>query len=267
MFDAKLLTYYYLNPYITRPIDVSYDPWLRFMQWVEQPFRYGPMFLFIIVIPSFLSMGKFLLSFLFLKITFIFFYLLAVYLLQKMNKRWAIIFATHPFLLIDGLVNGHNDLIGVSLLIFGIYLLRKRQILSRLILLASVGIKYLTFPVIFISLKDRFKINKYIFASFLILPFLLLNRFIADLFLTEIHTWYFIVVIGFLPFYERIITKLLPLFLGLLFAYYPFIRLGSWEKFYGIPMKHLVIVSFAIFNLLLFLIIPKWRKELYQLKK
>lgn len=263
MFDAKILTQYHLNPYLTRPVDLSYDPWLRFMQWVEQPFRYGPVFLFLIIIPSFFSMGKFLLSFLFLKITFMFFYLLAVFILQKMNRRWAIIFATHPLILIDGLVNGHNDLIGVSLFILGIYLLKKRLIASRLILVASVGIKYLTLPVIFISLKDKFKINKYIFASFLILPFLLLNSFFGNLFLTEIHTWYFIALLGFLPFYESVINKLLILFLGLLFAYYPFIRLGSWEKFYGIPMKHLIIVCFALVNLLLFLLIPKWRKEKY----
>lgn len=267
MFDAKILTQYHLNPYLTRPVDLADDSWLRFMQWVEQPFRYGPIFLFIIIIPSFLSTGKFLLSFLFFKTSFILFYLLAVYLLQKMNKRWAIIFATHPLILIDGLVNGHNDLIGVSLFITGIYLLKKRRIVSRLVLLASVGIKYLTLPVIFVSLKDRFKMNKYIFISFLILPFLLLNSFIGNLFLAEIHTWYFIVIIGFLPFYEKIINRLLVLFLGLLFAYYPFIRLGSWEKLYGISIKHLIIVGFAISNLFLFLLIPKWRKELYRLIK
>jgi len=262
MFDAKILTYYHQNPYMARPIDFSYDPWLRFLQWIEQPFRYGPIFLLIIIIPSFLSMGKFLLSFLFLKTTFILFYLLAVFILQKMNRRWAIIFATHPLILIDGLVNGHNDLIGVSLFILGVYLLKKRQIVSRLILLASVGIKYLTLPVIFISLKDRFKINKYIFVSLLILPFLLLNSFFGNLFLTEIHTWYFIILLGFLPLCEGIITKLLPLFIGLLLAYYPFIRFGNWERFYGIPVKHLIIVGFALANFILLLLIPKWKHEL-----
>lgn len=262
MFDAKILTQYHQNPYAMRPVDFSYDPWLRFMQWIEQPFRYGPIFLLIIIIPSFLSMGKFLLSFIFFKITFMVFYLLAVLILQKMNKRWAVIFATHPLLLIDGLVNGHNDLIGVSLFIAGIYMLQKKRIISRLILLASSGIKYLTLPTLFISLKDTFMMNKYIFLSFLILPFLLLNSFIGNIFLTEIHTWYFIVLLGFLPLYEGIITKLLPLFIGLLLAYYPFIRFGNWEHLYGIPVKHLIIVGFALANLILFLLIPKWRNEL-----
>lgn len=265
MFDARILTYYHQNPYLMRPVDFSYDPWLRFMQWIEQPFRYGPIFLLIIIIPSFLSMGKFLLSFIFLKITFMLFYLLAVVILQKMNKRWAIIFATHPLILLDGLVNGHNDLIGVSLFIAGIYILQEKGILARLVLLASSGIKYLTLPTLFISLKDRFGINKYIFLAFLILPFLLLNSFVGNLFLTEIHTWYFIVLLGFLPFYESIIRKLLLLFIGLLLAYYPFIRFGNWINFYGIAVKHLIIVGSALVNFILFLVIPKWRKELHKI--
>lgn len=262
MFDAKILTYYHQNPYLFRPIDFSYDPWLRFLQWIEQPFRYGPIFLLLIIIPSFLSMGKFLLSFIFFKMTFMIFYLLAVIILGKMNRRWAIIFATHPLILIDGLVNSHNDLIGVSLFIAGIYILQKKRVISRLLLLASAGIKYLTFPVLFISLKDSIRINKYIFLVFLILPFLLLNSYIGNIFNAEIQTWYFIVLLGFLPFYEGMIRKFHLLFIGLLFAYYPFIRFGNWEHFYGIPVKHLIIVGFALANLILFLVIPKWRTEL-----
>ena len=40
--------------------------------------------------------------------TFMFFYIAAVFTLQKMNKRWAFIFATHPLLLVDGLINGQK---------------------------------------------------------------------------------------------------------------------------------------------------------------
>ncbi len=264
MFDARILTFYHKNPYMFRPIDFSYDPWLRFLQWIEQPFRYGPIFLLIIIVPSFLAMGKFLLSFIFFKIIFVLFYLIAVFILQKMNKRWGIIFATHPLILIDGLVNAHNDIIGVSLMVVGIYFLfQNKSLKARLFLLLSVGIKYLTLPVLFLTINKKSIINKLIFLSLLLIPFALLNSYIGNKFSAEIQTWYFIVILGFLPFYEELVTKFNVLFFGLLISYFPFIRFGVWENFYGISLKHIIIVGFALINLILFILIPKWRKELH----
>jgi len=262
MFDAKILTLYHKNPYLTPPVDLSFDRWLRFMQWIEQPFRYGPVFLLIAIVPSFLAWGKFSLSFIFFKITFAIFYLLAVYFLNKMNRRWAVIFATNPLILIDGLINSHNDIIAVSLLIIGLYLLFKKKILSRVFLFLSVGIKYLTLPSLFLSSNKKSVINKFIFVSFIILPFSLLNKQVGDFFMAEIHTWYFIVLLGFLPFYEEIITRLNIFFFGLLMCYYPFIRLGNWISFNNLSVKHLIILSFSIINLLFFLVVPKWRTAL-----
>lgn len=267
MFDAKILTYYHQNPYLKRPIDFSYDPWLRFLQWIEQPFRYGPVFLVIIAIPSFLAMGKFLLSFVFLKMTFMIFYLLAVFSLQKMNKRWAFIFATHPLLIVDGLINGHNDLISVSFLIFGIYFLSNRKILPRIFYLLSFGIKYLSLPVILITRNKNSLLNKLIFLSLLILPYLLLNQYLGNKFAAEIQTWYFIILLGFVPFFEGLINKLLITFIGLLLCYYPYIYLGKWIQINGFALKHIIILSFTALNLILFLVIPSWRKELNVFKK
>jgi len=262
MFDAKILTFYHKNPYLTRPIDISYDPWMRFMQWIEQPYRYGPIFLLIIIIPSFLSMGKFLLSFVFLKIVFALFYLSAVYYLNKMNRRWAIIFATSPLIIIEGLVNSHNDIIGVSLVIIGIYWLYKKPIIGRLFLLLSIGIKYLTLPVIFLTKNKKSLINKLIFILFIVLIFSLFHPFMNTLFMNEILSWYFIILLGFLPFCEEIITKLNVLFFGLLMSYYPFIRYGDWISWNHVPVRHWIIIVFAVINLLLFLVIPKWRKSI-----
>lgn len=263
MFDAKILTVYHKIPYFYRPIDFSFDPWLRFLHWIEQPYRYGPIFLLIIIIPSFLAGGKFFLSFIFFKFFFAVFYLLGVFYLNKLNKKWAVIFATNPLILVDGLINSHNDIIGVSLLIMGIYWILNNSEKGRLLLIISVGIKYLTLPVVFISKNKKSILTKLIFFSFILLPFLLLNSFMGTLFNAEIQTWYFIILLGFLPFYENIITKLNILFFGLLLSYYPFIRLGVWEQFYNISIKHIIIVVFASVNLTFFLLNPKWRKALF----
>jgi hypothetical protein len=262
MFDAKILTQYHQNPYLMRPIDFSYDPWLRFLQWIEQPFRYGPVFFAIIIIPSFFAAGKFLLSFIFLKMTFVCFYIAAVFVLRKMNKKWAFIFATHPLLLVDGLINGHNDLISVSFLIFGIYFLSRKKILPRVFFILSIGIKYLSLPVIFITKNRNSIFNKLIFFSLLILPYLLLNQFFGNKFGAEIQTWYFIILLGFIPYFEGIINKLLITFIGLLLSCYPYIYLGKWEQINGFAIKHIIILSFSFLNLILFFVIPSWRREL-----
>ena len=39
--------------------------------------------------------------------------------LNKLNTKWAIFFATNPFVLIEGLTNAHNDFIAVGLAILG----------------------------------------------------------------------------------------------------------------------------------------------------
>lgn len=262
MFDAKILTQYHQNPYLMRPLDFSFDPWLRFLQWIEQPFRYGPVFLAIIIIPSFFAVGKFLLSFIFLKMTFMCFYIAAIFTLQKMNKKWAFIFATHPLLLVDGLINGHNDLISVSLLIFGIYFLSRKKILPRVFFILSIGIKYLSLPVIFITRNRNSILNKLVFFSLLILPYLLLNQYFGNRFAAEIQTWYFIVLLGFIPYFEGVINKLLITFIGLLLSYYPYIYLGKWEQINGYAIKHIIILAFSFLNLILFFVIPSWRKEL-----
>lgn len=267
MFDAKILTQYHQNPYLMRPLDFSYDPWLRFLQWIEQPFRYGPVFLGIIIIPSFLAMGKFLLNFILFKMTFMCFYIGAVFTLRKMNKRWAFVFATHPLLIVDGLINGHNDLISVSFLIFGIYFLSRKKILPRLFFFLSIGIKYLSLPVLLMTKNKNSILNILVFFSLLIIPYLLLNQYIGNLFSAEIQTWYFIILLGFIPYFEGVINKLLITFTGLLVSYYPYIYLGKWVLINGISLKHIIILSFSFINLILFLIIPSWRKELNGLKK
>lgn len=262
MFDAKILTQYHQNPYLMRPLDFSYDPWLRFLQWIEQPFRYGPVFLAIIIIPSFLAMGKFFLNFILFKIVFMCFYIAAIFTLQKMNKKWAFIFATHPLLLVDGLINGHNDLISVSLLIFGIYFISRKKILPRVFFILSIGIKYLSLPVILITRNRNSILNKLVFFSLLILPYLLLNQYFGNKFAAEIQTWYFIILLGFIPYFEGVINKLLITFIGLLLSYYPYIYLGKWEQINGYAIKHIIILAFSFLNLILFFVIPSWRKEL-----
>lgn len=249
IFYARITTFYLKTPYTNIPGDFYLDPWLRFTQWTGNYSLYGPVFYLISLIPSFLGFAKLLPTFLLFKLTMVIFYLLGVWFLEKLNKKWAIIFATSPLILIEGLVNGHNDLISVTLVLIGIYYLlhKKNRIVSGVFIILSVGIKYLTLS--FLPLVFKIKNNS-------LLTFLtVFGILIFWNFKSEIQPWYFIMLFGLLPFYENIILNLNIFFLGLLLSYYPFVRFGGWgEVLYWttdqkVLLKHKIIMIFFLLNI------------------
>lgn len=242
MFDAKILTFYRQNPYLHKALDFPSDPWLRFMRWTHRNYPYGPSFLPITLIPSWLGVGKFFISYFLFKAMFLSFYLWAVYCLNKMNKAWAVFFATNPLIIFEGLITPHNDLIALSLGIVGIYLLKKNTIISRLFFLLSAGIKYSTVPLILLVKNKKSILNK-------IALLLLVGILIYLSFWQEIQPWYFLGLIVFLPIYEKLIQRLSLFFAGLLFSYYPYVRFGEGNEANQIISKHQIIVIFLVLNL------------------
>jgi len=259
MFDAKILTYYHQNPYLQRALDYPADQWIRFMHWTHRTYPYGPVFLLLSLVPSFLGFGKFALSFLLFKAFFILCYGTSVYLLNKLNKKWAIMFATHPLIIIEGLVSSHNDIVALALGIIGVYfILKKKRVGGILFLLFSAGIKYITAPVIFLFHK-----RGYIIA-------LLLQLFILAYlsFKMEIQPWYFLALFAFLPFYDEVISSMNIFFFGLLMSYYPYIRLGGWDTVEKVNIKHQIIFAFFLINVFYFgvIFLLKRYKSLYRVK-
>lgn len=247
MFDAKIVTFYGSNPYITKALDFPGDPWLRFMHWTHRTYPYGPVFLPLTLVPSFISFGKFFLNFFFFKLFFLSFYLVTIYFLQKMNKKWAVIFATHPLVIVEGLINAHNDLIAASLVIGGIYyLFKNKNILARLFFILSGGIKYITLPLVILSKTKK----QYNHIAILAIVFIL----VYVTFFQEIQPWYYLALFVLIPFYEQLIVRLNIFFAGLLFSYYPYIAFDFWNNVKNVEMKHFIILAFFVINLLLLLI-------------
>ncbi|OGK18595.1 hypothetical protein A3G67_01980 [Candidatus Roizmanbacteria bacterium RIFCSPLOWO2_12_FULL_40_12] len=256
MFDAKILTFYHQNPYVMRPLDFPSDPWLRFMHWVHRTYPYGPVFLPITLIPSFLSFGKFVLAFYLFKATSTFFYLAGSLSLFKMNKKWAIFFATNPLVVIEGLVNGHNDMIAAGLALIGIYFLfQKKNLFSRTFFLLSGGIKYLTIPFLILSREKKHILNK---IAFSLLVCLLLYLSITQ----EVQPWYFLGILPFIVFFEGLISKLSLFFAGLLLSYFPYIRFGEWDTPWKINLKHQIIIGFLVANAVYLL--PKLKTKFFK---
>lgn len=243
MFDARIFTFYGKNPYLFRALDFPADHWTRFMHWTHRVYPYGPTFLPITLIPSFLSGGKFILSLFFFKSTFMLFYLAAVWTINKIDKNKALIIATHPLIIIEGLITPHNDLIAMSLGLIGIYLLfNSKKVWSRIIFVVSGLIKYSTLPILILSKKNKW-LNILAFIGTLI-PLYYLT------FYSEIQPWYFLILFIFLPIFPNLIKRIELFLMGLIFSYYPYIMLGGWNSKDKVDMKHQVIIYFFIANLL-----------------
>lgn len=233
IFDAKILTHYGENPYLHKPNDFQGDQWLRFMHWTHRNYPYGPTFLGITLIPSWLSFNKFILNFYSFKALFVCSYLVSVYYLSKLNKRSAIFFASSPLVIVEGLANAHNDIIAVALGIAGIYYLGKKNILSRILFLISGGIKFITIPLLFLTTKNKF-INTFIFTvTVFLVVYLGLTK--------ELQVWYFLNLLVFLPYFQNYIEDLNILFFGLLMSYTPYIYMGASVNY--IPERNYVIIS------------------------
>ena len=256
MFDAKIFTYYHQNPYFQKALDFPGDQWTRFMHWTHRSYPYGPIFLILSFIPAFLGFGKFAISFLLFKVFFISCYLISVYLLNKLDKKWAIMFATSPLIIIEGLISSHNDIVAVALGIIGVYfILEKKKIGGTLFILFSGGIKYITAPLIFLLNKKLYKIA--LLLQLIVLTYLSFKM--------EIQPWYFLSLFIFLPFFPEFIERLQIFFFGLLMSYYPYIRLGGWDTAEKVNLKHQIIIVFFALNVLYLLL--QLHRDLRKAKK
>lgn len=247
MFDAKILTFYGKNPYLFRALDFPQDQWLRFMQWTHRVYPYGPFFLILSVVPSYLSFGKLFFAYVLFKFLFIGTYVIAVWALEKEDKINALFFATHPLIIIEGLVNSHNDIIGVGISILGIYFLyRKRLLIGRIFLFLSVGIKYFTFPYLFVTHKK---------SIFTLCALMLQIALLVYLYFYQvIQPWYFLNLFVVVWWYRNALSKWLIFFTGLLISYYPFIRQGDWGSTDRVMLKNTIITVFFALNVIYILL-------------
>lgn len=261
LFDARILTHYGLNPYTHTALDFQKDLWTRFMHWTHRPYPYGPTFLPLSLIPSFLGWGKFSLTFFLYKSMNGLLYFISVYLLSKKNKKEAMFFATHPLIIIEGLMNGHNDMIAVSLGLIGVYFLDKKYtIWGRILLFFSAGIKYITAPIIGLILKLHVtRYTKLLFAMQIALILYLCWKM-------EIQPWYFLSLFVFVTFFSHILEKLSVLFFGLLLSYYPFIRFGDWTA-QTVTLKREIVFFMAFIQGLILVFSYIRKKNLFSFKK
>lgn len=235
LFSAKIIAFYHANPYLATPDSFVGDTWLRFMRWVHTTTPYGPVFTGLTVPYYYLGIGKFIPMLYLFKLDQVAWYLLSIYLLGKIgNVRSQLYFALNPLILMEWLVNSHNDAPMISLLLLSLYLyLRQQKVWSLLALTLSSGIKYVTvffLPFIFFR---KVSLSLIAHCSLLIL-------FLAPLlyhYSWQYQPWYVTWLVPFaalLP--SRPIRSVVVVYtLSVFSRYYFFVGTGSWL---GTPTWH-----------------------------
>jgi len=253
MFDAKILLNYNANPYTHRALDFPNDEWLRFMHWTHRYSPYGPLWLVGSLIPATLGLGKFLLNLLAFKIFIGIFHLINSYLifkiLGKIKPNYQLLgtafYALNPTLLVEGLVNAHNDVVVASLMLASIYFLtQNKKILPYAAIITGSLVKYI--PILVLgwlfreSTTDKKNIERYIkwslvtmiaftylFSSFKIsVPFVS-----AGATQVQFQPWYLFWTIPLVALLNRVtlIAIAIALCFGASLRYLPFLYYGDWS--------------------------------------
>lgn len=246
IFDARIVTKYSLSPYYFTALDFPDDTWTRFMRWTHRYYPYGPLWLPISLVPSWLGSEKFLLTLLNFKLLFFFCAFINVLLIfkiaQKMKKDYrkaALFFGLNPLVIIESIVSPHNETIMLTFFLFSIFLFLssrgKIQIfaLSLCSMILSAAIKFI--PVIYVPffLFSRLIYQK-ISLERLILGMLVFYTLalIPVVYLREMYAWYFIPLIAFgalLQHHRFVFLLLIGVTLGTLLRYIPFLWFGHWD--------------------------------------
>ncbi len=233
MFNAKAVAIYHANPHLQSALDIApKDEWVRFMHNVHTTAPYGQFWTAVSLVPYVLGIGKFLTTFLSFKLFMLFGFAVLVWIQKQMNAKSILFFVLNPLVLIETVMNGHNDvwMMALALGSFALILRVKKTfswqvfisfvllILSTQIKLATVVLFPLWFGLVFLRVSWIKKYWAEIATVLLFLP-LLTDRS------QQFNPWYLIWPLTFLPFIQSRFLKLLLITFSLtsLLRYVPFL--------------------------------------------
>ncbi len=237
IFDGRIVIHYGLSPSFFKALDFPDDTWVRFMHWTHRYYPYGPFWLWLTLIPSYIGLNKFVWTLTLFKLTFLAFHLCNIWLILKIariiNSRHhyanVIFYAFNPLILIESLISPHNEVVMLTFTLLGLYfLLRNRIVLFVLAIILSVGIKYISFIILpwswIVNRSSKYYLTSLWWLWMLCLIPLYLSR--------EPYSWYFIPIIGLCAISTRfkwlaLIT--ISLSLGLLIRYFPILLFGEYS--------------------------------------
>lgn len=250
LFSEKTILDYHANPYQVPPQTfIDKELWFSFLRNIEVTYPYGPVSLLYYLIPIFiLSTKRFILDYFGVKLLGAIIFFLTGLLAYKLNNRDFKTFSLwffNPFLVIELLINSHNDLIMISLFVISAYFLSKKKIIhAGFFLVLSILTKFGSFlglPLLFLSDKRRILLFKLL--SLGVMVFLQIQT------VRPVLAWYYAWAYMFLLFARlRIWSWIIISLMGLLLMvnYYPFLKLGNWHGSALIPNAQLIFNVLAL---------------------
>jgi hypothetical protein len=266
IFDAKIVSFYHLNPYLYKASDFVGDPMLHFMRWTHRLYPYGPSWLALSVPLSFLGMNYFLPTFFLFKILMAMSFLGSCYLIYKISEKLfpanklfnVAFFALNPLVLIETLVSAHNDIPMIFFLLLSIYFfLQKKKRLSWVSNIFSIGVKFSTgvlFP-LFILLEFVDKIGKKInWEKFFIAAVVLsLTTVLLASIRTTFQSWYLVFPLSLVAFVSSKKYIAIPSVVASIFAagiYVPYVLMADYAKGYPQIVQNIELVGLSAVILL-----------------
>ena len=261
LFSAKMIWTYHANPFVVPPMNfLSTDLWAGLAHNIEFPYAYGPVSLIYSLIPMVLFSGRrFILNFLGYKLlNAAVFYLTGVlfYRLTDKDKRIFSFWFFNPLLLVELLMNAHNDLLMIGLFVVALYYLYKGgKLKAWLAFIASVLTKYfsaIALPIMFLGKKNKPLSFKILSLGSIILLLVQKMRYL--------QIWYYTWLYMFLPLAKlKIKSWLLIDLIGLLLLthYYSFVKWGFWGATPLIPYAKWLFFLFLFLIICIELDLPK----------
>lgn len=210
-FWAKTVTVYHQNPYQTPPAAFVDDPWLNLLNWKEVGSSHGPIWILLTLLPSLIGGSSLFLTVFLIKILIATAHFLLVSVLARLTAKTTTaspafclsLYALNPLILIETLLNGHNDAVMIFLLLASLLSLSSGHLLgSAWLWLLSILTKIVTialFPVYLLITITKISNQKlvwekiYRLSLFLLLIVFLLSplRRSGSISLGA-HPWYFV---------------------------------------------------------------------------
>lgn len=249
LFFSKVVVTYQMNPYQVTPNDFRLtDLWVGFVHSVDGNYRYGIVYLIYTLIPMFILSGsKFILNFFALKfMNALLFFITGVVLYKYFDhdKKVFSLWFFNPLLIIELLINSHNDLLMITLFIFSVVLLKyKKNLYSVGFIIASAATKYISLyaaPMLVLNEKWRdifFKITSIVLIAYLVTT------------TTAVHSWYYCWLFMFVPFMKLSRASYYLIFISgflLMVNYSSFVKTREWGNSLIIPDIRLIIIIVSL---------------------
>jgi len=181
IFRAEIVTVHHVNPYHSAPADLGYG---NIMPSSHMQMTYGPLYTVISMVLQRLSGPLLFVNMLVFRLFNVFLFAGCALLIYRIVKFTAprftyaatALFLWNPFILIEVVNNGHNDIMMLACILASVYaVIRKKFVLAGIFLGLGMLIKFMTvllFPILFILiLKQKSTVRSKIMKIIIIVVF------------------------------------------------------------------------------------------------